>query len=204
VTSPIDVAVEIPSGYLALPLHGIDDSVGTTESLLREVGPSELTPAADEILPAMGLFLHELARVGVRYCGLGRHLVDSRLATSVLTVVVYDSGDTMKPRLALESLADAKPATGDLQLVDLDNRPLLFFEQVRNLPVPDFPGNPTAGTTAPVYQLEATMTSTDGTIIGSVELSTPFVDHAPQFRRMIIDVARSMTLQKAAEWSLDL
>jgi hypothetical protein len=206
----IDVAIDIPPGYVPLPLSGIDSAIATAATVLSEVGPSDIVSAADQVLPAIGMFLDELAHDGVRFCGMGRHTYDNTLVTSVLTVLVYDTGgDTENPRLVVKNLAEARTQAGDqgeLHVIHLDNRPMMFVEQVRNLPVPDFPGNPIEGTTAPVYQFEAAVPSHDGSAVVSIELSTIFTAQGPQFRRMIIDMARSVDLQirKAYGGSLNL
>ncbi|QIS22421.1 hypothetical protein [Nocardia terpenica] len=195
----VELRINIPVGYISLPLSGIDSSIAVAAAVLEEVGPSDVAQAAGQILPALGAFLDELTRDGVRYCGLGRHSFDDALVTSVLTVLVYDTGgDTENPRLVVKNLAEAKMEAreqGDLQVIELDNRPMMFFEQVRGLPVPDFPGNPIGGTTTPVYRLEAVVPSGDGSTVASIELSTIFIAHGPQFRPMIIDMARSVDLQ---------
>ncbi len=195
----VDLGIRIPAGYIPLPLSGIDQSIATAAALLREVGPADIARAADQVLPAMEAFLGELARDGVRYCGLGRHSFEDELVTSVLTVLVYDAdGDTENPRLVVKNLAEAKMASGEpgeIRVIELDNRPMMFFEQVRELPVPDFPGNPMRGTTAPTYQLEAVIPSEDGSAIAAIELSTIFVGHGPWFRPVVVDMARSVDLQ---------
>ncbi|MBF6060972.1 hypothetical protein IU494_09280 [Nocardia terpenica] len=194
----VDLEIGIPPGYVSLPLDDIDSSITTAAAVLKESGPSDVAQAADQVLPALRAFLDELARDGVRYCGLGKHLSDDTFVTSVLTILVYDTGgDTENPRLVVKNLAEAKVEAGDrgdLQVIELDNRPMMFFEQVRDLPVPDFPGNPIEGTTAPVYRLEAVVPSDDGSAVASIELSTVFSAHGPQFRPMIIDMARSVKL----------
>ncbi|WP_216899335.1 hypothetical protein [Nocardia alni] len=199
-TEDVDLAMEIPGGYIALPLNGIDNSLAATLAILKEAGPPDMAQAAGQMIPALGMFLGELASDGVRYCGLGRHFVDDELVTSMLTVLVYDTGgDTERPRIVVKNIADAKledGARGDLQVVDIDNRPMMFFEQVRDLPVPDLPGNPIQGAAAPVYQFEAAVPSNDGSAVASIELSTTFAAHGPQYRRMIIDMARSVELKR--------
>ncbi|MGV9675700.1 hypothetical protein ACWDSJ_10520 [Nocardia sp. NPDC003482] len=209
-TRSVELGIGIPVGYVGLPLSGIDSSIESATALLREVGAADLVAAADRMLPAMRVFLGELGRNGVRFCGLGRHMFDEVLVTSVLTVLVYDTGgDRENPRLVVKNLAEAAIEGGDhgdLQVVELDNRPMLFFERVRDFPVPEFAGNPTTGTTAPVYQLDAVVPSEDGSAVASIELSTVFAEYGPRFRSTVIDMARSVSLriQSTGEGALSL
>ncbi|MDG3012633.1 hypothetical protein G4X40_21055 [Rhodococcus sp. D2-41] len=198
-TRDVTVALSIPAGFVPLPLTDVDSSIVNAAKLLDDVDRPGVVSAASQILPALGACLHALAKDRVRYCGLGSHSFGDTVVTSILTVVVYDTGgDTENPRLVVKNLAESKVESsdkGDLQVIEIDKRPMMFFERIRDLPVPDFPGNPADGKTTPVFQLEAAVTTSDGSAIAAIEFSTMFAEHGPHFRQMIVSTARSIDIQ---------
>lgn len=49
------------------------------------------------------------------------------------------------------------------------------------------------GLTTKVFQLEALVPADDGAKLVSIELSTPFVEHGPEFRGMVVEMAASVS-----------
>ncbi len=171
------VAVQIPPGYLELPL---DESATATSFSGAHVG---------ELLAGLG-------DSGVRYCGLGQHAspTTGRTVTSWLTVAVYEApGATQNPRLVLKGLAEAKLAArapGEIVVGDLDGRPVLLCEQAAapRLRAVD-------RESAAVYQLQVVVPSSDATAVAAIELSTRATEDGPRFRTMVTQMARSVRFE---------
>ncbi|RDI64441.1 hypothetical protein [Nocardia pseudobrasiliensis] len=199
-----DTAVDIwiPDGYLELPLSDIEQKTGRAATLFDTLPPSSLKSGFQAIVPAVTALLTQLAQRDTRYCGIGRFLSSSgAVVTSCLTVCVYETGgEKLNPRLILKNLVESRvsadESTGQVELLEVDGRPVLFTEQTTELPTPELPGLPYAGTTTSTYQLEAVVPYSDGSALAAIELSTPAIEAGPEFRKMIADMARSITFRQ--------
>ncbi|QIS01825.1 hypothetical protein F5X71_05395 [Nocardia brasiliensis] len=195
-----DTALDIwiPEGYLEMPLSGIQERLRVVQQLVAGLPSSELTATANAILPTVTTLLGALAQRDARYCGVGRHLSSTGdLVTSCLTVCVLETeGEQCNPRLTLTNLVESRIAAGDeqgeVEVTDIDGIPMLFSERTIRLPTPDLPGRPYAGDSTATYQLEAIVPAADGSATAAIEMSTSYVDHGPEFRKMIVDMARSV------------
>ncbi|MFI6171823.1 hypothetical protein ACIBCN_33940 [Nocardia sp. NPDC051052] len=191
----------IPDGYMEMPLSGIEERIGVVQDLVDEMPPAPIVSMAHALLPAAAALLTELAQRDARYCGIGRHLSSAGgLVTSCLTVCVYENdGEKTNPRLALTHLVESRLESGDdlgeIELTDIDGRPMLFSERITELPTPEMPAQPYTSDTTATYQLEAVVPSSDGSAIAAVEMSTAYLDHGPEFRKMIVDMARSVAFR---------
>jgi hypothetical protein len=67
----------------------------------------------------------------------------------------------------------------------------MFFERTLMLPTPAMPGRHVLaeGTESPVWQLEAFVPSPEGDKLATIEVSTPFAEHGPQYRTMVVTMA---------------
>lgn len=194
--------VWIPDGYSEMPLTDIARRMSAVEAIFNSLPPSEAKTVAQAVLPAATALFVEMTQLDARYCGIGQHTSpEGGLVTSCLTVCVTD-GENINPRLVLTHLVESRAESGLIGVTDVrevDGRPMLFSERVRELPAPEVPGVPYTGDTATTYQLEAVVPSEDGASIAAIELSTPYVDHGPQFRKMIVDMARSVVFRPAEQ-----
>ncbi|WP_024801116.1 hypothetical protein [Nocardia sp. BMG51109] len=198
----IDVDLVLPRGYVPMPLHGLDRAAAAATALAASLQPADATALRAEIDQRADL-LAALAASGVRYCGMGMHMADGEPIVTWLTVWVLETGTPAEnPRAMLLALAEGDPeaASGaDVELVTIDGKPMMFRERITDLPVPEVPGHHDADETAPVYQLRATVPSDDGAALAAVELSTAFVSHGPDFRRLVVDIARSVTFTSTGD-----
>jgi hypothetical protein len=187
---------DIPDGYIALPLEDISGSLERAANLVTELAPEELRPLIEPTTAALDALLLDLASRHAVYCGLGRHLSASEdeILTSTLIVSLHATGAEGDPRQLLGEMAarfDTRPdeATG-VSLVELLGTPVLFPEAVRDLPVPLAEGD---AAMTPVFSVEALVASADGSTLAVVEFATPFVEHGPQFRMMMAQLAASLS-----------
>lgn len=200
----VQLQIAIPQGFAEMPLQDIDQLIATTETVIFDVAPATAVPTAQAVLPVLGLFLNKLVDKGARYCGMGKHVSadGTTLITSWLVVSVYETaGEQENPHLALKGLAEEKAAAGehgDLELIDVDGRPMMFFERVVNMPAPQLPAFSYEADTAPVFQLEAVVPAPNSSAIAAIEFSTAFVTYGPEFRAMLIDMARSVDFRDTA------
>lgn len=198
------VWIEIPPGYLPLPTDNIDVAMHDGEVLLGDLVPEKERAALSAISGVFAQLLQNLAARNVVYCGIGRHLsaVDSVPVTSSLTVAFQRfSEEKRNPTLILKDLVEAKAAddeTGQADVVQLDRGPVLFFESSRVLPTPQIPGQPEVpeGATTPIYQLQATVPSHDGTKMATLDFSTTFETHGPEFRTMMVTMADTVRFEE--------
>lgn len=194
--------VGIPSGYAELPLEGIAGKLGTAEDVLGDIATGDQKAQAHALIGVLEVFLNDLATTGAVYCGIGRHTSpeDDAVVTSTLVVSHQEYEGTRNPRLLLGDLLSTKSEAGEqgqADLVDVLERPVLFFERVRSMPTPQFPGQPEVDedATSPIFQLEAHIPSEDGSEMALIEFSTPFVSHGPEFRAMIVQMASSVSFE---------
>nr|WP_205862982.1 hypothetical protein [Planosporangium thailandense] len=188
--------MSIPDGYAALPLENISDTIAATGQLVAELGTPQQRQASDDVLGSLNAFLETLAERRAVYCGIGRHLsaINGQLITSSLVVTLLEFPGQRNPRLVLKDLLQGKVDAGEggqPDLVDLPNGPALFFERTLMLPTPAVPQQHvlTEGTESPVWQLEAFVPSPDGDKLATIEVSTPFAEHGPQYRTMTVTMA---------------
>jgi hypothetical protein len=195
-TEPDGVWLAIPDGYTAMPLDDIAATIDITSRLIAELGTPQQRQASGYVLGSLGVLLQTLADRRAVYCGLGRHrsALDGRLITSTLVVTLLEFPGERNPRLILKDLFQAKAQayeTGRTDLAELPNGPALFNEHTRMLPTPAIPGEHplTQGAESAVWQLEAHVPSREGGKLATMELSTPFPDHGPQYRTMVVTTA---------------
>jgi len=195
----------IPDGYFPLPLDDVDGTLARAESILCDIANTEQVPQIRSIIGVFGVFLSDLASCGAPYCGVGRHTspIDSSVVTSSLVISYQEYEGTRNPRLVLTDLVRAKADAGERgqpELVDVLERPMLFFERTRRMATPQLPGEPDVpeGSTTAVYQLEAFVPSSKGDKLAAIELSTPFESHGPEFRAMVVQLAASVSFESPA------
>jgi hypothetical protein len=199
---PAGVWLSIPDGYAALPLDNIPETIAATGQLVAEFGTPEQRRASDYVLGSLNFFLESLAERRAVYCGIGRHqsAINGQLITSSLVVTLLEFPEQSNPRLVLKDLlqgkVDAREA-GQTDLVDLPNGPVMFFERTLMLPTPAIPGQHvlTEGTESPVWQLKAFVPSSEGDKLATIEVSTPFTEHGPQYRGMVVTMAAGVAFR---------
>lgn len=192
-----------PQGYVPLPTDNIERVMSDAKSYLTELisdgGREKLTAVADVLTALLG----ELTTRNVVYCAIGRHLspIDGTAITSSLTVGYQRFSDEERnPKLILKDMVEVKSSAGErgqTDLVEIDNRPMLFFESTRELPTPQFPGQPTVveGSMTKVFQLQAMVPSVDGTRMATIDFSTPIDEHGAEFRAMVVLMAASVSFE---------
>jgi hypothetical protein len=204
-TDDIPIWVAIPPGYFPLPVQDAEASIERAEAVLTDIADPGQRPLIGAVTGALSALLSELGLAGGLFCGIGRHTspVDGSVVTSSLVVSFQAFEGTRNPRLVLKDLIEAKAEAGQhaqVDLVDVLERPMLFLERSRQLPTPHFPGGPEVpeDATTSVFQLEAHVPSADGSKLATIELSTPFEAHGPQFRGMIVQMAGSISFEPPA------
>jgi hypothetical protein len=191
-TTENPVWISLPEGYAELPLADIPDTIEVTRRLVDELGTPEQRQAAEFVLSSLNVFLTALAERNAIYCGVGRHesAINGQLLTSSLVVTVLDFPGQRNPRLVLRDLLIGKSRaheSGQADIVDLAGGPVAFFEHTLSLPNPATPG-----VEVPVWQLEAFVPSPAGDRLVTIEVSTPFAEHGPQYRTMAVAMANGV------------
>lgn len=199
------VWLALPPGYVALPLDDVAGSLQRAESVLTEVADEQQLPQIQAVIGVLSVFLADLAASGALYCGVGRHIspTDNVPVTSSLVISYQEYEGSRNPRVLLSDLLRAKADAeehGQADLVDVLERPMLFFERIRQLPTPQFPGEPPVpeDATTPVHQLEAFVPSEDGSMLAKIDFSTPFTAYGADFRPMVMDLAASVSFERPA------
>ncbi|HYU03718.1 MAG TPA: hypothetical protein VEL02_07735 [Jatrophihabitantaceae bacterium] len=200
------VWLSIPPGYAELPLDDIPQTIDVTRRLVTELGTPEQRQAGEFVLGSLTVFLEALAERKAIYCGIGRHqsALNRQPITSSLVVTVLDFPGERNPRLVLRDLLIGKAQAheaGQPDIFDLPNGPVAFFEHTLSLPNPAIPGQHVlaASTEVPVWQLEAYVPSATGNRLVTIEASTPFADHGPQYRAMVVAMAAGVAFQPPAD-----
>jgi hypothetical protein len=210
----VSIAVDIPNGYIALPLDDIDDSIAQTESLFVRIGPGTASSAAPAVLQALRVMLTRLAQLNVVYCGLGKHLSsDGGPISSTIIISLNEYGERRNPRLTLGEVLSGRRAAGETfknaELVEISGRPLLLLDRIRTLPAPELLKQDSFDSEQAVYQLEAVAPSPDGSTIAVIEFSTASIEYGDEFLPMIAAMAASIEFtttpwRSGAASSLDL
>ncbi|HEX7661409.1 MAG TPA: hypothetical protein VF444_18195 [Pseudonocardiaceae bacterium] len=197
--------LQIPDGYIPLPLTDIQEHMAEALAMVSEVAPEDTRPAVAPLVGDLTYLLGELAARHGLYCGIGHHVSpeDGSQITSSLVVALQTFPEKTNPRVLLKDLVLKKEEEGErgqVDLVDIQGRPILFFERNRRLPTPQIPGQPSVpeGATSEIYQLEALIPSDDGSKLASIEFSTPFVSHGPEFRAMVVIMAATVSFDPPA------
>ena len=194
--------IELPQGYFPLPLTDVESTLAAAEANLRELAPEDKRELLSAVVGTFTLLLADLEARGAAYCGLGWHTAeDGEIVPSSLVVSLQRLPERRNPRLVLGDLVTAKAEDGEhgqVDLVDLDSGPALFFESVLTLPRPRIPGEQQlagvgSAQDAEVYQLQAVVPSGDGTRLVAIDFSTPDVAHGTQFRAMMVLMANSVS-----------
>jgi hypothetical protein len=200
------VRFPIPAGYAELPLTDITAKTDATARLIAELGTAEQQLSGNYLLQQLAFLLDVLGQQQAVYCGLGRHrsAIDGTLITSTLVVTVIELPGRRNPKLVLRDLLEADARDGEpaqIDLVELRNGPAMFTERVRLMPTPAHPGQQpgAAGAASPVWQLTASLPSPHGDHLATVEVSTPFPEHGPQYRPMTVDMTAALTFGPAPE-----
>lgn len=195
--------ISLPPGYFELPLDAAAQRLQQAETLMTDIAEASEHARIQEVTGTLAVFLTVLATGGALYCGIGRHTSeeDGTQVSSTLVVSYQEYEGTRNPRLLLNNILQAKAADdehGQADLVEMAERPVLFFERTRQLPTPKIPGQPAApeDATSPVFQLEAHVPSDDGSKLATIELSTPFTEHGPEFRYMVVEMAASVSFER--------
>jgi hypothetical protein len=197
-TTETPVGLSIPQGYAELPLDDIASTVEVTRRLVDELGTEEQREAGEFVFSSLYFFLSALAERNAVYCGIGRHssALDGSLITSSLVITVLDFPGERNPRLVLRDVLLGKARadeSGQADIVDLPDGPAAFFEHTLSLPNPA-----TAGVEVPVWQLEAFVPSPSGDRLVTIEVSTPFAGHGPQYRTMVVEMANAVDFEPPA------
>lgn len=191
-----------PEGYVPLPTDHISQAMTNSMMFLRDIiVEEEQQDALVALCAALRVFLEDLAASNVVYCGVGRHLAAEakKPITSSLTVACQRFDDEERnPKILLKNLLEEKAESGQrgqAEIVEIDDLPVLFFETTRELPNPWFPGQPevSEGALNSVFQLQAVVPSENGTRMATIDLSTPFADHGPEYRAMIVMMAMTVS-----------
>ena len=192
--------VEIPTGYVPLPTDDVRENMDVAREVVGGQVSADQRPTVPAMIRLLTSYLEALAARNGLYCGVGHHLspVDGSAVTSSLVVSLQEFPEEVNPRVLLKDLTITKAEAGErgqVDLVDVQGRPMLFFERNRPLPAPRLPGLPEVpeGTMTTVYQLEALVPSDDGSKLVAIELSTPFVERGPEFRAMVVTMANSVS-----------
>jgi hypothetical protein len=194
-----DVAIwlELPSGYLPLPVENSVERLAEAEPVLAQLCPPEREDLLYATLNTFATLLTELDQRNAVYCGLGWHTApDESVVSSTLVVSLQPTGEERDPRLVLGDLVQAAANADDraqADLVDLPGGPALFLERVRSLPKPALPGQQGDPGRADVYQLEAIVPSEKGDLLASLEFSTPHLESGTLFREMMVLLANSVS-----------
>lgn len=213
-STSLSLAVDIPNGYVGLPLDDINRSITRTEAVFAQIGPGTLSSAAPAVLQALRVLLTRISQVNAVYCGLGRHSSSNgQLVSSNLIISLHEYGERRNPRLTLADALTARSSGAEsfknVELIEISGRPTLMFDRMRTLPAPDLPDRSSAGLDEKVYQLEAVVPSPDGAAIAAIEFSTSFVEYGEEFVPMIAAMAASVDFatsvaQSSTSSSLDL
>jgi hypothetical protein len=194
--------VHIPEGFFELPLADVENRLAVAESILGDVADEKQKREIHAVIGVLSVLLSDLATVGGLYCGIGRHIspVDGSVVTSSLVISCQEFEGTRNPRLVLKDLVGAKADAGErgqADLVDLHERPTLFFEHTKLLPTPQLPGGTQVDDDAVsrVFQLEAFVPSADGSKLAIAGFSTPFEDQGPLFRAILVQLAGSVLFE---------
>lgn len=193
----VAVWLELPSGYLPLPVEGSAERLAAAEPVLAQLCPPERADLLYATLNTLATLLAELDRRNAVYCGLGWHTApDGSVVSSTLVVSLQPTGEERNPRLVLGELVQAAANADDraqADLVDLPGGPALFFESVRSLPKPTLPGQQGDPGRADVYQLEVVVPSEKGDLLAALEFSTPQIGSGALFREMMVLLANSVS-----------
>ncbi|WP_433661842.1 hypothetical protein ACQPW1_06550 [Nocardia sp. CA-128927] len=199
----LSLAIDIPNGYIGLPLNDIDRSVTQTEAVFTQIGCGTVSSAAPAVLQALKVLLARATQLNAVYCGLGRHSsADGRSISSNLIVSLNEYGERRNPRLALADILTARSTGGEtfknVELIEVSGRTILMLDRVRTLPAPDLPGRTSSDLDAKVYQLEAIVPSSDGAAIAAIDLSTSFIEDGEEFVPVIAAMAASVNFATSA------
>lgn len=194
----VRIWLELPPGYLSLPIENSAERFAEVEPVLAELCPPERQDLLYATLNTFATLLAELERRNTVYCGLGWHTApDGSVVSSTLVISLQPTAQQRNPRLLLGDLVRAAANAddqGQADLVDLPGGPALFFESVRSLRKPMMPGQEGDPGRADVYQLEAVVPSEKGDLLAVLEFSTPQVEYGTQYREMMVLLANSVSL----------
>ncbi|MEV4128450.1 hypothetical protein [Nocardia sp. NPDC049707] len=191
------INIDIPQGFMELPLGTINESIAQADSLFGSLGAGTMTSAAPAVLQALRVLLSRLAQVNTVYCALGRHVsAGGQQISSTLTISLTEYGEQRNPRLTLGDVLTGRRAAGEkfknVEFVELPARPILLVDRVKLAPTPELPAYDTSKAQQEVYQLEAVIPSPDGSAIAVIDLSTPFVDSGEEYLSMVAAMAASI------------
>ncbi|WP_063058870.1 hypothetical protein [Nocardia sienata] len=194
------IGIEIPSGYNEIPLGDLETLIQTAAPVITASVPDRMRDDVPNVLGTLHFLLATLTANNALYSGIGLHRTgegeSERAAVSWLTVSSFDYGEERNPRLVLSELINAKAeknSRGKLAIVEGPAAPILYFEWTEKHPAPTVASYPATADPPEVFQIEATVPSGDGTSIAVLELSTADPETGPQYRRMILDMAASVT-----------
>jgi hypothetical protein len=190
--------IELPPGYFPLPLTDVESSLAAAQANLRELAPEDKQELLAAVVGTFTLLLEDLEQRNAAYCGLGWHTAeDGEVVPSSLVISLQRFPERRNPRLVVKDLIEIRAQAGEhgqVDAVDLESGPALFFESVLTLPRPQIPGGPpNADPDAEVYQLQALVPSADGTRLVAIDFSTPDIPHGPYFRAMMVLMADSVS-----------
>lgn len=199
----VAIWLDLPGGYLPLPLENAVDQLAEVEPVLAELCPPEREDLLYATLNAFAVLLTELDQRNAIYCGLGWHTAeDESVISSTLVISLQPTGEKRNPRLILSDLVQVAADAGDkgeVDLLDLPGGPALFYERVRSLRRPSLPGQEGDPGRADVYQIEVIVPNEDGDLLASLEFSTPNVAYGTLYREMMVLLANSVSFTPPPE-----
>lgn len=199
----VAIWLDLPGGYLPLPLENAVDRLAEVEPVLAELCPPEREDLLYATLNAFAVLLTELDARNAIYCGLGWHTAeDGSVISSTLVISLQPTGEKRNPRLILSDLVQVAADAGDkgqADLLDLPKGPALFYERVRSLRKPALPGQEGDPGKADVYQIEVILPDEDGNLLAALEFSTPNVAYGTLYREMMVLLANSVSFTPPPE-----
>lgn len=199
----VAIWLDLPGGYLPLPLENAVDRLAEVEPVLAELCPPEREDLLYATLNAFAVLLTELDERNAIYCGLGWHTAeDESVISSTLVISLQPTGEKRNPRLILSDLVQVAADAGDkgqADLLDLPKGPALFYERVRSLRKPALPGQEGDPGKADVYQIEVIVPDEDGNLLAALEFSTPNVAYGTLYREMMVLLANSVSFTPPPE-----
>jgi len=193
---------DIPHGYLQLDVY---PSAERMEELARQILalPDDVRDRADQVFRMYALVMWEMQKHRVQGCALGLHPDDQGdAAMSVLTVSSVEM-QGVNPKAVLATLmasgAGETPDSGIVP-VELPCGPGFLTDSVHRSAVPGAPpadgdGSPV---TAPVWRGMVAIPDTRSSAVIAVQLVTPAVHLADDYRNVLLGVAKTLTFTDPA------
>jgi hypothetical protein len=192
---------DIPQGYQKLDIY---PSAEHMEELARQILalPDDVRDRADQVFRLYALVMWEMQKHRVQGCALGLHPDDrGGAAMSVLTVSSVEM-QGVNPKAVLAVLMGSgagETADSGIVPVELPSGPGFLTDSVHKATVPGAPatedGTPEE---SPVWRGMVALPDTRSSAVIAVQLVTPVVDLADDYRNVLLGVARTVTFTDPA------